>query len=212
MEFLCRIGGKMRQKLGKRSRYYHGQIDVELLLSGSDYIELPDTYVIFICDFDPFGKGKYRYTFQNQCLEDSDIAFEDGSRSIFLSTCGQNKDEVSVELVKFLEFVGADLENSMVNFEDEYITRLQNTIREIKRSREMEERFMIFEEMLKDEHADGKAEGKAEAVLMFLSEIGSIPDELAEKIMNEKDLTVLNQYLKCAANAKSIEDFLKEIK
>ena len=42
--------------LGKRSRYYHSQIDMELLLSGSSYDSLPDTYVIFICDFDPFGQ------------------------------------------------------------------------------------------------------------------------------------------------------------
>ena len=33
--------------LGKRSRYYHSQIDMELLLSRMDYEELPDTYVIF---------------------------------------------------------------------------------------------------------------------------------------------------------------------
>ena len=49
--------------LGKRSRYYHSQIDMELLLSGMDYEELPETYVIFICDFDPFNKRKYCYTF-----------------------------------------------------------------------------------------------------------------------------------------------------
>lgn len=32
----------------------------------------------------------------------------------------------------------------------------------------MEERFMIFEEMLKDERTEGKAEGKEEAVLELL--------------------------------------------
>lgn len=31
---------------GKRSRYYHSQIDMELLLSGSGYEKLPNTYVI----------------------------------------------------------------------------------------------------------------------------------------------------------------------
>ena len=53
--------------LGKRSRYYQSQMDMEMLLAGEDYAELPNTYVIFICDFDPFGKGKYRYTFQTTC-------------------------------------------------------------------------------------------------------------------------------------------------
>ena len=33
---------KKLQELGKRSRYYHSQIDMELLLTGSDYAQLPD--------------------------------------------------------------------------------------------------------------------------------------------------------------------------
>lgn len=53
--------------LGKRSRYYQSQMDMEMLLIGEDYVELPNTYVIFICDFDPFGEGKYRYTFRTKC-------------------------------------------------------------------------------------------------------------------------------------------------
>lgn len=32
--------------LGKRSRYYQSQMDMEMLLTGEDYTELPDTYVI----------------------------------------------------------------------------------------------------------------------------------------------------------------------
>ena len=58
--------------LGKRSRYYQSQMDMEMLLTGEDYTELPNTYVIFICDFDPFVKDKYRYTFRTTCQE-SDI-------------------------------------------------------------------------------------------------------------------------------------------
>ena len=48
--------------LAKRCRYYHSQMDMELLLAGTDYTGLPDTYVIFICDFDPFGRQRYIYT------------------------------------------------------------------------------------------------------------------------------------------------------
>lgn len=61
------------EALGKRSRYYHSQMDVELLLSGAEYSDLPDYYVIFICDFDPFGEKKYRYTFETKCLESNTV-------------------------------------------------------------------------------------------------------------------------------------------
>ena len=33
----------------KRSRYYHSQIDMELLSTGIDYEQLSESYVIFIC-------------------------------------------------------------------------------------------------------------------------------------------------------------------
>ncbi|MDE6014635.1 MAG: hypothetical protein K2H41_02880 [Acetatifactor sp.] len=62
---------------------------------------------------------------------------------------------------------------------------------------------MTFEELLKDE----RMEAKAEAVLVLLQELGTVPDELAEKIMSEKNPTVLNEYLKYAAKAENVEDF-----
>ena len=108
----------------------------------------------------------------------------------------------------FLEFVKADLKDCMNDFEDEFILRIQNTICRIKDSREMEERFMVLEEMLRDE----RAEGKAEAVLIVLNELGCVSEELSEKIMNEKDLSVLTKYLKCAAKAESVEQFELEIR
>ncbi len=105
-----------KSTLGKRSRYYHSQIDMDLLLSGSDYRELPDTYVIFICDFDPFGFGKYLYSFYTACREEDSLAFNDGLYTIFLSTAGKNESEVPEALVSFLKFVKADLSESSKDF------------------------------------------------------------------------------------------------
>ena len=208
-----------KAELGKRVRYYHGQIDMELLLSGSDYTELPEVYVIFICDFDPFGKKKYRYTFTKQCEEEPGAQLQEGCKSIFLSTRGENDREVPGELVSFLNFVKADLSESETDFEDDFVEKLQNTIRRIKSNREMEERFMIFEEMLRDERAEGKAEGiaegKTEAVLEMLLELmndlGEIPDELRNRITSEKDLETLKKWHRLAARSESLDEFLKKM-
>lgn len=208
-----------KAELGKRVRYYHGQIDMELLLSGSDYTELPEVYVIFICDFDPFGKKKYRYTFTKQCEEEPGAQLQEGCKSIFLSTRGENDREVPGELVSFLNFVKADLSESETDFEDDFVEKLQNTIRRIKSNREMEERFMIFEEMLRDERAEGKAEGiaegKTEAVLEMLLELmndlGEIPDELRNRIASEKDLETLKKWHRLAARSESLDEFLKKM-
>lgn len=148
--------------LGKRTRYYQGQMDMELLLSGHEYKELPNSYVIFICDFDPFGKRKYCYTFQPKCKEDPDVDLEDGRCCIFLSTYGENEEKVPREMVSFLKFVRASQEESQKDFQDPFVRHLQESIRWIKSSREMEERFMIFEEMMRDEREAGKLEGQRE--------------------------------------------------
>ena len=71
-----------RDALPKRSRYYHSQMDMELLASGAKYEMLPNTYVIFICDFDPFSDEKYRYCFQNICRE-TGKELGDGAETIF---------------------------------------------------------------------------------------------------------------------------------
>ena len=195
--------------IGKRARYYHSQIDMELLLSGEEYAKLPNSYVIFICDFDPFGKKKYCYTFANQCLEDKDLNQQDGAVSIFLSTYGENEKEVPERMVNFLKFVRADLEDSEKDFKDAYVKKLQESIRHVKESREMEERFMLVQEMLRDERAEGKAEGKAEAVIKLLEDLGPVSDEVREKIMTEKSLETLKKWHKLAAKAESMEEFLK---
>ena len=78
--------------------------------------------------------------------------------ALFISVRGENAEEVPKELVIFLKFVKADLKESQEDFHDIYVKQLQNSIRHIKESREMEERFMILEEMLRDERAAGRRE------------------------------------------------------
>ena len=73
----------------KRSRYYHSHMDMEALQRGLEYELLPDSYVIFICDFDPVGAGKYVYTEGRYYLEAPEYPVQDGHHTIFLSTCGK---------------------------------------------------------------------------------------------------------------------------
>ena len=42
--------------IGKRTRYYQSMIDIDSLMKGQDYSELLDSYVLFICNYDPFQK------------------------------------------------------------------------------------------------------------------------------------------------------------
>lgn len=186
-----------------------------VFLKGMEYENLPDTYVIFICDYDPFYEGKYRYVFRNMCWEDNNVNLQDGSWTIFLNTHGTNDDEVPEELVKFLKFVGADLGESQRDFQDDFIKKLQDSIKNVKQSREMEERYMLLEELLKREYKTGKAEGKVESkiesIIHFLEEKDSISNELKVQIMEQKDMNILEKWLKLAVQADSIEQFEKNM-
>ena len=57
----------------------------------------------------------------------------------------------------------ADLEESEEDFQDELVKQFQETVRNIKTDRKMGERYMIFEEMLREEKQEGRLEGRLEA-------------------------------------------------
>ena len=205
---------KKKTALGKRSRYYHSQMVMEALASGDAYETLPDTFVIFICDFDPFGEHLYCYTFGNECKENKNAKLDDGSYTIFLSTKGENKEEVPAELVRFLKFVTADLEESEGDFQDKLVKQFQETIHNIKTDREMGERYMVFEEMLREEKQEGRLEGRIEAtreaVFELLEALGEVPDRLRDRIENLEELGDLKFLFKLAAKADSMQNFVDE--
>ncbi len=200
-----------KAKPGKRSRYYHSQIDMELLFAGEDYETLPDAYVIFICDFDPFYKKKYRYTFNSLCREDYEIWLEDGSHTIFLSTCGENEEDVPPELVKFLKYVKAGLKESTEDFADSFVSRVQDAVRNVKTSREMEEQYMLLEELIKEERKEVFAEGCISAILELLSDLGEVPEDIRKALEETTDPEVLRTCLKQAAKATSMDEFMKSL-
>ena len=182
--------------LKKRARYYHSQIDMELLSVGVEYANLPDAYVIFICDFDPFGEGKYCYTKQIICKEAPNIDMDDGAHTIFLSTKGTNKDEVSEELFKLLQYVGAPDTESEKDYGDAFVRQLQSTVREVKASREMGARYMTFQELLKDEHDAGVKQGerlKLKAIVEKKLAHGDSVEKIAEDLV--EDISVIEKII-----------------
>ena len=200
----------------KRARYYHSQMDMELLSEGISYEELPDTFVIFICDYDPFGKGLYYYTCRTKCEEDALLEYEDGCRTIYLSTKGKDEEKVPKSLVRFLKFVAADIEQSDQDFEDDYVEQLQKSIHTVKESREMGERYMMFEEMMEEESRVGRIEGelqaKRDSIYELLEDVGVISDRLQREINALSDVEKLKELLKLAAKSASIEVFEREAK
>ena len=107
-------------------------------------------------------------------------------------------------------------EYSESDFEDEFVGQLQKSIHNVKESREMGERYMIFEEMMRDERKAGREEGallaKRAFIFELLKDVGRISEELEVRIHELSDEEQLKVLHKLAAKAESIEDFEEEAK
>ena len=97
---------------------------------------------------------------------------------------------------------------------NEWITWFSNVIRKLNENergelitqlKEGDEKDMCssFERLLNKE----KAEGKAEAVIELLEDLGDLSDSLKACIMEQTDLELLKKWHKAAAKATSIEEF-----
>ena len=69
-------------------------------------------------------------------------------------------------MIDFLCFVESSSYGSSVG-EDQLLQKLCNRIQYLKRSRRMEERYMLFGELLDEERRAGKAEGEAELLSLM---------------------------------------------
>ena len=199
------------QHLGKRARYYHSQMDMELLESGHDYEELPEAYVIFVCDFDPFGREKYCYTFENRCLQDLPLAMGDNSRSIFLSTKGKDSECIPKELLAFLDFVRNDNEKNDTETDDAYVKDLQRSIHRVKNNRKLERSFMSLDDFRKLGIKEGKLQARKEDIFDLLKEKGEVSESLKARIMSEMNVESLKAMLKIVVSVASVEEFEEKI-
>ncbi|MEW4412567.1 Rpn family recombination-promoting nuclease/putative transposase [Clostridium sp. AN503] len=170
-----------KKNLPRRSRFYQSQMDMVELKPGEEFNELPKSFIIFICTFDPFGHGLYRYTYMNRCSETGE-ELGDEAYKVFLNTKGKNDAEEAPELVRFLKYVdgAATAEESQ---SDELLSKIEARIAEIKQSRGMEVRYMLFSEMLSDERKEGRLEGLEEGRNKLLQLMNSmIADGDADKL------------------------------
>ena len=123
---------------------------------------------IFICDYDPLKQGKFVYNIENKCRELPEYEYKDGVHTIFLSTKGMNRDEVSPEIIKFLEYVHADLPDSTRDFKSEYVRRLQDSVGKIKDDRDRRAEYMTTEVTLRKLYKDGEKAGEINTLAKYL--------------------------------------------
>lgn len=126
-----------RKNLPKRSRYYQGIIDINIIDKGADYKKLKKSYVIFICDYDEFGKGRHIYTFENMCLEEPGLRLGDDTVKIILNTKG-TIDDVGEDVKELLHYIAGQEPKS------ELTRSLDAEVSRVKSSRKWRRKFMTL--------------------------------------------------------------------
>ena len=150
------VGAETDEEIAKRMRYYQSQMDAEILKRGKDYTELRQTIIIFICPFDPVGRGWHLYWYENTCRRDAKLKLKDGAMKIILNTRGTGED-ITPQLQAFMEYV-----NSGILSSNPLVQAIDQRVNEVKQNEEARLSYMTLELKLRDAHKEGVAEGRAE--------------------------------------------------
>ena len=155
------------KELPERARYYQGVIDVDSLNAGQPYKELKDSYVIFICIPDIFGKGLACYTFENLCREDNSVQLKDRALKYFF--IAKNCNKVLNERQKaFLELVTGK------KARDQFTRRIEHLAEEAKHNTQWRKLFMNWERQRTYDIERGKEEKAIEDAKSFYANGASI--------------------------------------
>ncbi len=167
-------------EIPKRSRYYQGMLDLNILKSGKYYTELKNCYVVFISPNDPIHCGRSVYTFENLCVEDPTIHLNDGATKVFLYA-GGDMEGVSPRLQEFLNFVAGKASN------DTFVKRIQDAVEKVRNHDEWRAEYMTLnmkileerQEGYKEGHLDGFQEGHNQLILRMLKN-GISPEDISK--------------------------------
>ena len=140
-----------------RTRFYQSMIDTDNLLKGQDYSELPTSFIIFICNFDPFDLNLPIYTFKNRCEENTSLSLNDKTiKLIYNSTAYEN--EKNVDISAFLEYI---CNQKTV---DDFTYKIDSFVQNIKQQEVNRKEYQTMNLHDRDNFLRGKKEGISEGI------------------------------------------------
>ena len=140
--------------LARRARYYQAAADIDNTPKGSEYKDLKQNYVVFICTFDPFHQGKPIYNFQNYCIAyEVPIPLEDDTEKIFLNTAAKDTTSLDGELRLFYDYIKGKVAQT------DFTKELDATISQMKQEKEARNMYLTYTTRMMEFRRDGYDEG-----------------------------------------------------
>ena len=149
--------------LPRRARYYQAAADIDTTPKGSEYKDLKQNYVIFICTYDTFHKGKPFYTFQNYCINyDKPIPLGDGTEKIFLNTTAKDLSNLDLDLRLFYDYIKDKVAQTA------FTKELDESIARMKQEKEERNMYLTYTSRMMECRRDGYEEGREEGISIGL--------------------------------------------
>jgi len=168
-----------KRDLPKRTRYYQGMIDINLIGRNAKFRELKKSYVIFICTSDPFKIGLPVYTFENICIQEPSLSLGDDAYKVIINADG-NREGLSEEMSDFLDFLQGKENNGKLS------EKLEKAVSEaIQDGIWKEEYDMTWKMKLNEEREDAAIEERISAAFEYgVSEV-----EILQTLMSKFQLS-----------------------
>lgn len=134
------------------------------------------SYVIFICNFDPYGETRYIYTFRNRCDQNYELLFGDDSIKVVVNTKG-TKGEISDELKETIIYLDRE------EVADPYSKALDDAVRELKSNEERGQEYMMLMTYGAEQRVAGKYIKAVEDIRGWYCDGQDIPKVSAAKMI-----------------------------
>lgn len=182
----------------RRTRYYTSCIDMSILEKGREYYDLPDVTVLYITKGDFIGQKRGAYWIHRKTGgTNQSIDVDNGVHERYFNLKYSTRDAKIDELLRYLQ-------DSDPFYQTESFPRIVERVNFYKIQRKGVYMMCEIADRIRRE---GRIEGKKEAIMELLEELGKIPTKIAQRITQETDLNVLAGWLKCAAAVSSISEF-----
>lgn len=145
----------------KRTRYSHGAIDGILLKHGENYRTLRPCYVIYLCTFDPFGRGLFLYTAKKSIREDPSVEYEDGDYTLYFNARGA-VGEAPEPMKEILRYINKPKSFEVDHTDVEVIKVIDEAVRFNQRKPEWRLGYRMFSLVQQDAIWEGRQKGLLE--------------------------------------------------
>ena len=187
------------RSLGRRLRYYQSVIDSSEAKAGDAFDALPESYVIFVCDHDPYGAAIPIYDLERACAQDASVEVGDGSHWRVLNALAW-RDESDEGLRNLLNYVlSGEASDALTRELDAAVEGINSdpVRREAVSGFMTQERHWRNRMYLarKEGLEEGKAEGKAEGEARYAALVDRLLDEgrLDDLRQSSKDSRLLQE-------------------